>query len=412
MKNHFWQLFAIMVFLLLGVTVALAASVTITPASGNSFTVQGNNMDGVSGIDLVINYDSSLSSPTITQGSLASGALFAANPNFSPNTIMIGIINGNGLSGSGPIATIKFAKGSGSLSIASKHLINTNGAAVTGNESSSTPGIPFSQPETTPTTTTNTSSATTTEATPGTNLSTSLGTVSMPTETQTTPPPHTEANPPEPGTEPAQPPTDNAATAETEPPVEENPVIQSTKEPAKHDEAKFTTYISVLDRFRSYTGEKSPAILLVLFKKEVAPAIRQEPLVALSDSITKVKIHVALAAADDKSPNFALNGANLVSLKRGDIPGSWLIEALPHANTLKAGLTILNGSDVVEFPITVAPPIKGLVVSEAGFAAFLKKPADLNKDGKLDYIDEFIYTANYVAQMEKTGADHKEREAK
>ncbi|RII28228.1 MAG: hypothetical protein CXR30_13540 [Geobacter sp.] len=407
MKNYYGQFIAVLVFLLLSATIALGASVTITPASGKEFTVMGNNMDGVSGIDLLINYDSSaLSSPTVSPGNFSSGALFAANPNFTTNTIKIGIINGNGLSGSGPLATITFAKGSGSLSIASENLIDGIGAAVAVNESSSTPGIPFSQPETA--STSQTSSTATTETTPSTNLSTSLGTVSMPSGDEPQHPKQAEPAP----TEPAPPSADNAAATETEPPPEEQPVIHSPKVPVKQEEAKFTTYTSVLDRFRSYTGEKSPAILMSLFKKDVAPSIHQEPLVALSDGIMKIKVHVALSSSDDKSPNFALNGANLVSLKRGEAQGSWLIEALPHANTLKAGLTILDGSEVTEFPFTVAPPIKDVATNEAGFAAFLQKPADLNKDGKFDYIDEFIYTANYVAQIEITEHVDKKKKTK
>lgn len=407
MKNYYGQLIAVMVFLLLSATIALGASITITPASGKDFTVMGYNMDGVSGIDLLINYDSSaLSSPTVTPGNFFSGALLAANPNFTTNTIKIGIINDNGFSGSGPLATITFAKGSGSLSIASENLIDGKAAAVTGNESSSTPGIPFSQPETA--SPPQTPSTATTETTPSTNLSTSLGTVSMPSGDEPQHPKQAEPAP----TEPAPPSADNGAATETEPPSEEQPVIQNPKVPAKQEEAKYTTYSSVLDRFRSYTGEKSPAILIALFKKDVAPSIHQEPLVALSDGIMKIKVHVALSSSDDKSPNFALNGANLVSLKRGEVTGNWLIEALPHANTLKAGLTILNGSDVTEFPFTIAPPIKDVATSEAGFAAFLQKPADLNKDGKFDYIDEFIYTANFVAQMEKAERVDRKKETK
>lgn len=409
MKNYYGQFIAVLVFLLLSATIALGASVTITPASGKEFTVMGNNMDGVSGIDLLISYDSSaLSSPTVSPGNFSSGALFAANPNFTTNTIKIAILitPPKTFTGSGQLATITFAKGSGSLSIASENMINDIGATVAVNESSSTPGIPFSQPETA--STSQTSSTPTTETTPSTNLSTSLGTVSMPSGDEPQHPKQAEPTP----TEPAPPSADNAAATETEPPPEEQPVIQNPKVPAKQEEAKFTTYTSVLDRFRSYTGEKSPAILMSLFKKDVAPSIHQEPLVALSDGIMKIKVHVALSSSDDKSPNFALNGANLVSLKRGEAQGSWLIEALPHANTLKAGLTILDGSEVTEFPFTVAPPIKDVATSEAGFAAFLQKPADLNKDGKFDYIDEFIYTANFVAQMEKTERVDRKKETK
>ena len=125
----------------------------------------------------------------------------------------------------------------------------------------------------------------------------------------------------------------------------------------------------------------------------------------LCDGSTHVRITVSLPSPDGHSPNFVLDGVRLISLTKGDQPGSWAIEVLPQANALKASLTILNGSEVIEFPLTVAPPLKAVAFSEADFAAFLKnsgKTADLNNDGVRDYIDDYIYTANYLAHNKVT----------
>jgi hypothetical protein len=55
-------------------------SVTIPPSDSRTYTVQGSNMDGVAGIQLDIAYDTtSLSTPTVTQGTLVAGAILAAN---------------------------------------------------------------------------------------------------------------------------------------------------------------------------------------------------------------------------------------------------------------------------------------------------------------------------------------------
>jgi len=123
--------------------------------------------------------------------------------------------------------------------------------------------------------------------------------------------------------------------------------------------------------------------------------------VVLSDGTTHVRITATLTSSAEQAPNFALNGARLVSLTKDDQAGTWTVEALPLTNATKAGLTILNGSEVIEFPLTVAPPVKVAASSEADFAAFLKnsgKTADLNNDGVRDYLDDYIYTANYLAR--------------
>lgn len=424
MLTRFQQCIAVVAFLLCGVSASFAASLSITPATGSKFAVQGNSMDGVAGIDLVLRYDSSLSSPKVIQGSLipASGTLFVPNLNFAPGKIKIGIISTNQFSGSGSIAAISF-DGSGSLYLDSYSLINSNGAAVNPDSAPTTPpGIPFStpSPSPSPSSTTSTTSTTTPATTPQQTVTqntaatavspiwTTLGTVTMPSDSQ--PPKETKVA--EPAGAAVQPPTVPSATT---PPAEQTATLKP--EEAKNLESvKVTTYGSVVERFRAYQGEKSPAILMALFKKEIAPAIRQDPPVALSDGVASLKVVVALSSKDSKAPNFYLNGAKLVSLKMDDEADKWIIETMPQANVLNASLTILNGSEIIEFPLTVAPPIKSRAVSDADFSAFLKatgKDSDLNGDGKYDYLDDYIYTANYLVWQERSSkAEKKPQEPK
>ena len=112
-----------------------SASLTIKAGGDGSYTVWGDVMDGVVGIDVTINYDSSsFSSPSVSQGSLVSEALFASNPSFSANTIKIAIISTETFTGSGPIATITFANGSGSTpTIATVILIDSKGVPISPN---------------------------------------------------------------------------------------------------------------------------------------------------------------------------------------------------------------------------------------------------------------------------------------
>jgi hypothetical protein len=411
MMRQIRQTFTAVFLLLLSATICFGdASMSITPATGNSFTVQGSNMDGIAGIDLTISYDSSLHSPSVTPGSLISGAMMAANTTLINNSIKIAIITTKTFSGSGPIAIITFASGSGSLKIASQNMINNSGTTVSGTTTTaapiSTPGIPFSQPSPTPATTATGSSntAATATTTTGSSTATSLGAVNIAPDaflkSETKPVETTVAAVPPP---PEMPAVQVPSAAPVEQAAAENP--QEAKKP---EETKYTTYAGVIERFRAYQGEKSPAILVALFKLDVAPSIRQEPAVVLSDGKTTVTIIAGLTSEDGKSPNFALNGAKLISLKKAEDSNKWTIEALPQENIYKAGLTILNGSEIIEYPITVAPFIKDVAISDSRFAAFLKnsdKSTDLNGDGKHDYIDDFIYTANYIVLMEKARHD-------
>ncbi|NVN93122.1 MAG: hypothetical protein HXX11_21350 [Desulfuromonadales bacterium] len=177
--------------------------------------------------------------------------------------------------------------------------------------------------------------------------------------------------------------------------------------PSRHPEPmppQVVSHRANLDTIAAYRGEKSPAILVALISREVSPIIRQEPAVALSDGKTALRILAYLGLGDGSSPNFALNGATLISLNRSPAPDSnWIIQALPQPNVTRASLTILTNSEMIDYPLTLAPPVAGISALEADFKAFLKDSGssppkrDLNGDGRHDYLDDFIYTANYLA---------------
>jgi hypothetical protein len=375
-----------------------AASVTITPASNGIFIIQGNQMDGVAGIELNVVYDSSsLASPSVNQGNLISGAIMLADTNI-PGSIKVAIISTKAFSGSGQIVSISFAThtGSGSIKVSSS-MINSKGAPVPGGGSSvasdfQTISTTSTTGDTTNNTTNNTTSGSTTGSGAGVSIPTYLGTVSMPADVQA----RSESKPADASGVPAQIP-EPADSKPIEPPAETKPVA----EPQKPVEVKMTSYKGALDNFREYRGERSPAIFIALFNKEITPTVRQEPAVALSDGKTPLKLRVKLETASDKSPNFSLNGAKLVSLNR-DTSAAWIIDAFPQAGIMRASLTIMTDSDIIEYPLTLAPPINDIAPAEADFAVFLKDSGaatpkrDLNGDGIHDYLDDFIYTANYL----------------
>jgi hypothetical protein len=129
------------------------------------------------------------------------------------------------------------------------------------------------------------------------------------------------------------------------------------------------------------------------------------PEVVLSNGAVPVSIAAVIPVQGNTAPNFAINGARLLSsdLVRKD---EWLIVALPETGVMKATMIVLSNGAAREIPLTVAPPLPAETdLSEKGFIAFLgvagkdapaKPLLDLNGDGRRDYVDEYIFTANYL----------------
>jgi len=401
MALHLRHIFTAILILLLNASLAMGASLSVEPSGIGVSIIKGNSMDGVAGIELILTYDTAtLASPTVTQGSLISGAMLAANTN-NPGSIRIAVISTKMFSGSGPVATVSFAtyKGVPAVTISSSRMIDSKGLPVisgTGSPSTTTgfitsPGVPFSQPNSTSTVTA-----------PEAAASTYLGIVNMPSDASN----KSDTNTADTDSELLQF-TEPATAKSMDPPIGKNTVetIAENKqfsEPQKPAAAKITSYKGVIENFRAYTGEKSPAIFIALFNKKIAPNIRQEPAIALNDGKTPVKLVVELKGNGEKSPNFALNGARLVSLNKDDDSFTWIVEALPQVNMMQASLTILTDMDIMEYPFTLTPPVEGVSPAEADFSVFLKDSTaatpkrDLNNDGKHDYLDDYIYTANYL----------------
>ncbi len=378
---------------------AYGAAISISQ-SGGAYAIQGSGMDGVAGIDLTVTYDtSSFSSPTVTQGPLVSGALMAANTNLA-GSVKVAIISSRPFSGSGVLATLSFAKSSGGTPIISSYsMIDSTGKTITPSAATTpaegtglinNPGVPFTpQPQPSPTPTITAPPTTTT--TPPQMV---LGTVTMPTDqaSATTSAPKST----EPASQVPPAPAVPSSTAAT-------PREPASSEPAAVPEEKpsHTAHTSVLDRFRTYQGEKTPAIMEALFARDVSSTVKQVPAIAISDGIATVTLQIELPAATS-SPNFALSGAKLASIKNGESAGSWQIEVLPQKDATRTLITILNGASSIEYPLTVVPPAGGLSFTEKGFNTFLKdsgapKPAfDLNSDGRHDYLDDYIYTGHYL----------------
>ena len=412
----FTILTALFVFLSINVlcSPAMAASITVSPSGVGGYVVMGEGMYGVSGIQLTLGYDTpALASPSVMQGSLVSGALLTSNTTI-PGSIRIAVVKPSPLFGSGQIATVSFGayNGAGGISSITARLIDTSGANIPVQTSvatgtTTTPFTHINPPSTTQPTTTQVAQ---TPASRSTTLSTTLstgttilGTVTMPGDTQTK-------------IEPKQvePPTNLPLLEPTARPEDVTPRLRETAQdrpvaPEKAVEQKQVNYVSILDRFKKFDGERTPAALMALFDNPVAKYVRQEPAIAISDGSSSVTIYANLPKGSS-SPTLNLSGVETVAFERDDETGMLILEVLPKKNGIKASVAILTNQIIIMFRLTVVPPVAE-ITTEAAFAAFLKdsgakKPRfDLNGDGVHDYLDDYIYTGNYLMKNGSAGKE-------
>jgi len=181
---------------------------------------------------------------------------------------------------------------------------------------------------------------------------------------------------------------------------------QTAKDKGKQDSGS-VSYKSVLQLFREFSGEKSTKALIALFAEGAVPNFSQVPSVALSDGITPVRLTLTLKPGGNETPKFILQGASVQQISsEGEEQTAWIIDALPKKGAYDAKLTVIDGQITMEFPLVIAPPIVPIVpkaqkFTEADFALYLSKPGqfDLNKDAKFDGLDDYIFTANYIASL-------------
>jgi hypothetical protein len=164
-----------------------------------------------------------------------------------------------------------------------------------------------------------------------------------------------------------------------------------------------TRYKSVLTLFKEYKGTRGLHELTALFSQVSYPGFSQEPAVALTDGRTNVKLSIDLTGSD--SPNFAVSGGTILSLKRER--DRYLLTLSPKAGAVETTVTVLNKGIATIIPLTVAPPLdkKSMPTGkydEAAFALYLKagdlSKGDVNGDGVKNYLDDYIVTSNYLAK--------------
>jgi hypothetical protein len=423
--------------LLSGLTVSeafAAPGVTIAPASDSVYVVQGSDFSGVAGVDITIRYDAAaVSGPRVVQGSLVAGALVAVNSS-TPGMLRLALVRPTVINGSGTIATVTFTRlastGADIQSIAASAISSTGSsigmtAQVVNSVKTADSGTAANQTggqggTGTPTAGTSTASAGSSSA------ETNAGTLSPPpsntgrstaagaagsgvlivpvpqalSDGKTTPAAPDQAAP-----EARQPESDKVVTQETAKALPSEHPVPPAPEPEKK---RTMLYKSVLERFKEFNGVKTPEALMALFRAQEGQA-KQDPPIVLSDGKTVVKVLLDLDPGGENN-NFLLDGVNLVSLSNKE-KNLWIAELLPDKRIYEATVSIPWKNQWHVIPLTVAPPMDVNIdrslgkLTESHFRLFLKERGtakaprfDLNGDGVRDYVDDYIFTANYLAQ--------------
>ena len=400
-RTFFCQMLLLCSLVLLPLS-AFAGTISVVSAGGTAFTLMASGFDAPAGFQLMVNYDTAhFSNPRVVQGSLTSGAMFAVNANV-PGAIQLAVVSHPAMKGSGPIAIITFDPSSdlaGTISV-SGTAINSASAklSVTTNGWSGGTGSGTAEAVSTGTGGTGGTGAITTSG--GTSTGSPLvvgGTMTMPTDDSAT-----RERKEAPG-QPAKPESSDVAGAA---PVSSEAPVAPEAQPKKAQAYIPTPVQSVLERFRLFTGEKTPKNLVALFDRDPGAPFSQFPPVCVADGKASVRVSIPKVTGD-KDPNFTFNHASYLSLKQaGD--GEWQVVVRPDKGALKASISMLTDGGQQEIPLTVSPAAdidlnKSGTVGEADFQLFLKTRGsdaapkfDLNKDGKRDYQDDYIFTVNYL----------------
>ncbi|WP_243371211.1 cohesin domain-containing protein [Geotalea sp. SG265] len=400
------------------------ANVVIPPSvDGKSWTLQAKDFDNIAGAELTISYDPAiLGSPTVTQGSFLAGSMLVPNTN-TPGVVRIGVVTTKPLSGSGPLATVTFQRktsGFGKIKLAAR-LVN--------NDLAPAPVIPIvpsedgTEPPDKPGNSGGSSGDKSSQQTQSGGQSQNTGSSTVVLGGNVTLPPDLSGSAEEKKTPQATPDYREEQRHESPSVGRETAASEGKRqEPTEAPAVKIEPTESILGRFKGYKGEMTSKAFIDLFTVDAKAPVKQDPPILLADGKANLSLTVPNPQGK-QAPNFALKKARLVSLKVAP-NGSWIVVAKPDKGAYDASVTMLVDDSAVEMPLTVAPKVdidldRSGKVDENDFAIFLrdrgteKAPKhDLNKDGRRDYIDDYIFTANFLVLHPKAALNTSDEKRK
>lgn len=397
---------------------------SLAPVASGVLAISGAGLKKIAALDFTVVYDTG----TARNPQVLRGPFVPADASFFSNTAIPGelrvmIIRNEEIAGSGTLATISFEKvgtdeprivafKSNPISVKASPLDNT--AGVTDKPTPETP--PAGTDDTTGSTAGISSAGGATGTAGGVAGVVAIGTITMLGDTVTMAGDRSEEKKAQ---DKKDGPLPDSLAAEQQPlrqadPSPEPPAARPEQSvPTPAPSSKTIVYKSVMERMKEYKGERTPAALTALFQPAAGQKVHQEPPVVVSNGKNAVVIRVDLPLALKASPNFSFRNANMVSLEQAD-DGSWVIRLIPRKDALDAGVTVSFDGSEIRYPLAVAPAIDPALLMlkgspESTFSYFLKQQGagrearfDLNGDGRYDYLDDYLFTAHYLAAEQKT----------
>jgi hypothetical protein len=388
----FLQMTLLAVLFLLPFTAQAMPTINVSFAGNNSYVVSGSELENVGRLELAVSYNSLLlTNPGLKSRNSFAGAAVALDTDYSGN-LNLTVISSKPIQGKGAFATITFdpiGSSPGFIDSVTGRMYTAAGAQVpTVSYTVTNPTAPLDPSDP--------------DDIPMIREREAKGQSFMGGDVSYLPP---DGQEPEITAQQAE-----AATASGE-----NAAASAPEGAESAGEEKVAAAEqSVLERFRLFQGERSAKKLTALFDPPPGASFRQEPPIVIADGKGTARVSIGQVAGD-KTPNFTFSSARYVSFHR--VSGrEWLVEAKPEQGVSSAEIVILCGGKVRRIPLTVTPAARVDItapgtVTEADFEIFLKERGsasapkyDLNGDGKRDYLDDYIFTANYLLATEKEKA--------
>jgi len=394
------------------VTVFAVSTITTTSAGDGVFLLQGIGFEDAAALEITVQYDTAtLANPRVVEGPFIAGFMTAINPNI-PGTVRIVAVRLTPVRGSGVIATMTFdLKGSnpGQIISLTAKLANIKGATIPVlAQINKAPEVPKTEPDPQQVQQSPARTALTSQTSAPAIII--AGPSERPVETKVAPDVQGARAvddglvPPEAGGVPREEP--KLMVRRTERASDAN----NTAASAKTSNRKIHKQKSILERFQEYKGKRTPDAFIALFEQDSMFWYNQDPPVALSDGKTTVRVTFISTPGNKSFSDVVVMGARLISLKPDlDNTNTWTVELVPEKGEYRASIAVSQGDGTMVYPLTIAPKViidlsRSEAITKAQFDRYFsergsaeKTEFDANKDGKHDYIDDYIITANYLA---------------
>lgn len=118
----------------------------------------------------------------------------------------------------------------------------------------------------------------------------------------------------------------------------------------------FSRRESLFERFSALPGEHRSDGLARLLERRSDDFIQAPPLLLATGNVS-LKVTIRPSGQSVPVSQFHISGGHCTELKIGE-NGSWILEIMPDQGVLNGSVTVQSGSEAVEYPLSIAPPLE------------------------------------------------------